>query len=139
MDTKTSTSAESVTGKDELNNTVFLRRMFRNKDGDWTKLEAKCKEIQTYAQVVQELADDFVKAETKLKLLMLEAYQLAPVVDCLYYDSPVCPDRMTTHIKAYLKKQKWSGIRDVWIDHDKIRPFADHVREACKWLLKFSK
>lgn len=116
---------------------VFLRRIFRNKDGDWKKLEKQIKEINTYAEVVQGLAEDLVKAEAKLKLLTLEAYQLAPKVDCLFYDSPISPDKQTASLRAYLKKLGWSGVRDIWMDSIKIQPFAATVKDGCRWLVKF--
>jgi hypothetical protein len=116
---------------------VILRRIFRNDKGDWKKLEKQIKEINTYAEVVQGLADDLVKAETRLKALMLEAYQLAPKVDCLFYDSPISPDKQTFFLRSYLKKLNWSGVRDIMVDPNRIKPFADNVKEGCKWLLKF--
>lgn len=116
---------------------VYLRKLYRNEKGDWKKLEKQIKEIQTYADVVQGLADDLVKADMKLRALLLEAYQQAPATDCLFYDSPISPDKQTFHLRSYLKKLNWSGIRDIMVEPIKIKPFADNVKEGCKWLMKF--
>lgn len=116
---------------------VVIKRLFRNKDGDWKKLESKIKEMNAYGDVIQSLIEDLVKAEAKLKILSLEAYHLAPKTDCLFYDSPVSPDKQTLAIKLYFKKLGWSGIRDVWMDAPSIQLFSETVKDSCRWLLKF--
>jgi hypothetical protein len=118
---------------------VLIRRLHRNKDGDWSKVEKTVKEIITYAQVVDDLTNDLMKADQKLKELMLEAYRSAPTVDCLFYDSPIAPNKQTLNLKLYLRKLGWDGIRDVYVDPTRIPTFADVTKEACRWLLKFKK
>jgi hypothetical protein len=118
---------------------VVVRRLHRNKDGDWAKVEKTAKEILTYAKVVEDLANDLVKADAKLKILMLEAYKDAPCVDSLFYDSPVSPDRQTLALKLYLKKLNWPGVRDVIVDTTRVQDFSETMKEAVRWLLKFKK
>lgn len=116
---------------------IIIKRLFKNPNGDWKKLEKKVDEIQIMADVVQGLAEDLVKAEAKLRVLTLDAYHLAPKTDCLFYDSPVSPDKQVLSLKMYLKKLGWSGVRDVWVDAITIKPFSETVKEGCRWLLKF--
>lgn len=118
---------------------VMLRRIFRNENGDWDKLEKHLVQVQTYAKVVDDLAKDLVTADAKLKTLLLEAYQMAPMVDCLFYDSPVSPDRQTLALKSYLKKLNWSGIRDIFTESIEIKKFSDTIKDGCRWLQKFQK
>jgi hypothetical protein len=113
--------------------------MHRNQNGDWKKVEKQVKEILTYADVVQSLAEDLVKADAKLKLLLLEAYKDAPITDCLFYDSPISPDKQTYNLRAYLRKLSWPGIRDIVTEPIAIPAFADTIKDGCRWLLKFKK
>lgn len=116
---------------------IITRRLFRNHGGDWKKVEKMTKEIETYAQVVDDLAKDLVKADAKLRDLMLAAYKEVPKTDCLFYDSPVSPSRQTLHLKCYLKKLGWDGVRDVMTASIAIEPFSKNIKEAMRWLLKF--
>lgn len=116
---------------------IITRRLFRNPQGDWKKAEKLAKEIMTYAQVVDGLAVDLVKADRHLRQLQLEAYQAAKAVDSLFYDSPVSPARQTMHLKMYLKKLGWDGIRDLHTPSVSIEAFTKNMVEATRWLLKF--
>ncbi len=116
---------------------VSLRRLFRNEKGDWKETERLIKEITTYAKVVEDLASDLVKADKKLSELTLEAYKIAPKTDCLFYDSPLSPAKQTFHLKLFLKKLGWNGVRDVFMNDLEIQPFTKQMKDACRWLVKF--
>ncbi len=115
----------------------FLRRSFRNDGGDWKKTEALLKEAITYAEVIEGLANDLITADVKLKELLLAAYKTAPIVEGLYMDCPVSPNWQITHLRLYLKKLGWAGVRDVITPTVSIEPFSKQIKDAAKWLLKF--
>lgn len=112
-------------------------RRFKNPKGDWLKLEKTLKEADNYTRVIEELADDLMKAHKKLTELKLEAFNLCPETDALYLESPVSPYQQTLHLKLYLKKLGWDGIRDIYVATASIRNFTDYTKEALSWLLKF--
>ncbi len=116
---------------------IITRRLFRNSNGDWKKLEKLTKEINALAEEMDQMAIDLVKSDSKLKDLMLEAYQIAPETDCLFYDSPVAPNRQTLYLKMHLKKIGWDGVRDVSVSSISIEPFSRMIKDGCRWLLKF--
>lgn len=119
--------------------TTIVRRVHRNNDGSWDKTEKHIKEALTYAKVVEDLANDLVKADAKLRNILLEAYKEAPMTDALFYDSPISPDKQTLNLKIHFKKLSWPGIRDVIIDVTRAQNFSDTIKDGCKWLLKFKK
>lgn len=116
---------------------TLSRRLFINKDGDWKKLESLTKEIIETATSIQNQAQGLVRADAKLRALQLEAYQLAPKVDCLFYDSPVSPSRQTLYLKMHLKRIGWDGVRDVFINEMLQVNFVSMIKDSCQWLLKF--
>lgn len=115
----------------------YSGRRFINQKGDWKKLEKLTKDISALADSMQNQVKELVKADTKLKQMQLEAYQLAPQVDCLFYDSPVAPSRQTLYLKMFLKKCGWDGARDIFMDESLPETFSSRIREGCAWLLKF--
>ncbi len=116
---------------------VILRRVFRHQNGDWIKTEKLTREIMQTAQEMESHAAKLMEADAKLKKLQLQAYETAPIVDCLYMDSPISPTKQVRFLELQFKKLGWSGIKNVHMDPALIEPFSKHVRIACKWLLKF--
>ncbi len=116
---------------------AIIRRLFRNPNGDWRKLEGQVKEIMIWADTIEGLANDLAKADKKMKDLCLVAYENAPKKDTLYYDSPLSPAKVTMYLKMHLKKAGWEGVRDIHVDTSLIEPFTKTMREATRWLLKF--
>jgi hypothetical protein len=123
--------------KQEIANVVArIGRNFQNSKGDWEKLEKLSKEISTYADVIDGLCKDLVEANTRLRKLMVDAYHLSPEIDCLFYDSPISPAKQSLHLRAYLHKLGFDGIRDVITNPVDIKPFSFHIKEGVQWLLK---
>jgi hypothetical protein len=116
---------------------VIVRRLQRNDKGDWKRVEEKVKEAKILADVLEGLLKDVVKADAKLREALLDAYRVAPEVDCHYMDSPIAPSRQVYALKAYLKKLGWDGIRDMHTLSVNIQDFSAAMKEASSWLLKF--
>ena len=126
-----------MTEQEEKENLIKLRRLFRNPQGNWAEVEKRCKSINSLAALVQSLTEDLIKANNKLEREILEAYELAPLKDSLYYDCPIGPAKQTLYLRMFLKKLGWDGIRDVWVEPVAIQEFAKHIKEGTRWLLKF--
>lgn len=122
---------------EKISEGVAVKRAFRNSDGDWEKIKKLQKEICNSAETLEQLVKDLVAEDKKLKALQLEAYKLAPAVDCLFYDSPMSPAKQTFHLKAYFKKMGWDGIRDVFVPTVGIDDFSKVIKDGCSWLVKF--
>lgn len=122
--------------QEHANVVARVGRFFQNSHGDWEKLEKLTKEITTYADVIDGLAKDLVEANARLRKLLVEAYHLSPEIDCLFYDSPISPSKQTLHLRAYLSKLGFDGIRDVITNPNDIKPFSFHIKEGVQWLMK---
>lgn len=109
----------------------------KHEKGDWKKTEALLKEVKVFAEVVDGLERDRIKAFKKLQGLILEAYNTAPEVDCLFYDSPLSPTRVLYLLKAFSKKCGFEGATDIFVPSIEIKDFKDGVIEGCDWLVKF--
>lgn len=134
-------SFNDVSVKDERDETkvVIVRKNnhLLNKLGDWKQAEQRVKTLETYGKVIEELVDDLAKIIEKYNAEALAAYNSAPKIDLLFYDSPLSPAKMTLDLKRYIKKAGIPVIRDVHEPSISIKKFSDSVREACSWLLKF--
>lgn len=130
-----------VSVKDERDKTevVILRKNnhFINANGDWAAAEKKAKLLETYGKVIEGLVDDLAKAVQLYDQEALKAYNSAPKIDLLFYDSPLSPSRMLLDLKRYIKKSGISIIRDLHEPSINIKQFSVYVREATAWLLKF--
>lgn len=111
-------------------------RTFKNEKGNWKDAEKLVKEINSYAEIVDSLAKDLVKANKKLLEMALEAYKTAPEIDCLFYDSPLSPSRQSLNLRLYLKKLGFDGIRDVVVNNYDISDFSECVKDGGRWLMK---
>lgn len=111
----------------------------KHEKGDWKKTEELLDKIKVYADVLQGLERDRVEAYKELQKLILEAYNTAPEVDCLFYDSPLSPVRILYLLKAYGKKLGYDGITDIFTPEVDIKEFKKGIEEGCNWLLKFKK
>lgn len=116
---------------------IRIARAYKNAAGNWKKCDEAIKQVLIYGDVIQKISEDLVNAEKKFNELWKEAFTSAPATDCTFADSPMGPARTTFYIKVYLKKLGWAGIRDLFVDYDKSYPFSYHVKEACRWLVKF--
>lgn len=117
---------------------VISRRLFKNADGDWKKVEALTREILKESENVQKHAELMVTAYQRVGRLVLEAYKIVPKTDALYLDSPLSPHRQSAFLKQFLKKLGLDGFsRDVVTPDILIMPFIKQMRDGCRWLLKF--
>ena len=107
--------------------------------GSWDKTEKLLKDIKVFAEVLEGLEKDRIEAYKKLQALILEAYNTAPGVDCLFYDSPLAPNRVLYLLKAFGKKLGFDGITDIFTPSIEIKDFKKGIEEGCDWLLKFKK
>lgn len=105
--------------------------------GDWTKIEKLKKDALAQADEIEKLCKDLIKADKKLKDMILEAYATTPSTDSLFYDSPLAPSRQSLYLRAFLKKLGWEGARDVHMDIDKIQDFSKAIKDGFAWLAKF--
>ncbi len=116
---------------------IISRRRFRSENGDWKKLESVTKEIIILSESIEAQIEKLIKDQHKLQRLSLDAYNLCPSKDCLYYDSPVSPSKVLLYFKLQLRKSGWDGIRDIYTPTVSIEPFSKMMKDACRWLLKF--
>ncbi len=128
---------EKMRAEEAAANKIRLRRLFKNPKGDWNDIEKRTKEIMVWAETLEGLTNDFIKAQKKITELCHQAYELTPKKDVLYYDSPVSPSKIELYLKEHMKKSGLTWFRDIYKYDDKMETFTQVMKSACRWLLKF--
>lgn len=105
---------------------------------DWTETKKLAVEIEAQASRLETLLNSLAKQTLEFHRLMKQAYEAAPEKDSGFGYAPVNGAQTMYAMKRHLLKRELR-LDNIYVgDLDKVPTFVEHVREAMKWLLKFS-
>src|SRR3990167_1420158 len=105
---------------------------------DWDISFNKSKEIEKISEEIEKDLDRLIPKFKDLNNLIADAYRAAPETDCGFQMSPAGPGRIMIAFKNHFRKNNFSIDHAYIGDVTKLPNFSDYVKEAMKWLMKFS-
>ncbi len=106
--------------------------------GDWTEAKKLAIEVEKAAKEIETTLDNLAKQSLSLHEILRKAYTAAPVTDSGFGFSPINPATINFALKRHLIKRGLRVDNTFIIEPEKALGFSDHVKDAMKWLLKFS-
>src|SRR3990167_47417 len=107
---------------------AYAVKTYKNRDGDWKKVEAAILEIKKYADVMDGLIKDITVVEKKIQGLTFQAYRELPETDCLFLDCPISPTKQTYFLRAHLFREGFSVAKGVLQDTVSISDYSKALK-----------